>query len=129
MNEYEKEAYSEEKKEEVFCDSSKSNSLEKQKYFKCNFRGCDKIFHKESSLNDHRKCHTKEKPHKCDFPNCSKTFSQLGNLRKHQIVHTGKKIYKCEHPSCGKSFSALYNLKVINNARKVLFSTTTICGC
>jgi len=97
--------------------------MEKQNYFKCDFKGCNKIFHKESSLNDHKKCHTKEKPHKCDFPNCSKTFSQLGNQKKHQIVHTGKKIYKCEHPSCGKSFSALYNLKVLFiNFHKILFT-------
>lgn len=87
-------------------------SVERPKYFKCSFKDCEKIFPKESNLNDHIRTHTGDKPYKCSNKDCGKSFSQLGNLKKHETVHLGEKPFYCEYPGCGKGFSAMYNLKV-----------------
>lgn len=94
--------------------SQSDDTNERPKYYKCYFKDCDKLFPKESNLNDHIRTHTGEKPYKCGFENCGKSFSQLGNLKKHETMHIGDKAFYCEYPGCGKGFSAMYNLKVIN---------------
>jgi len=107
------------------------DSHERPKYFKCTFKGCEKIFPKESNLNDHIRTHTGERPYKCQHDGCGKSFSQLGNLRKHETVHIGEKAFYCDHPECGKVFSALYNLKIhsrVHTGEKPYKCTIEACG-
>ena len=112
-DEYEPSKYQRKCKEKIsrkFVVEKDEYSGEKPKYFRC--LECDKIFPKESNLNDHLRTHTGEKPYKCNFESCGKGFSQLGNLKKHETVHFGEKAFYCEFDGCGKGFSAMYNLKV-----------------
>ncbi len=54
--------------------------------FKCGV--CDKVFKRESHLNQHAKVH-ENKEWECDV--CKKTFTTKYFLRKHKRLHTGKK--------------------------------------
>lgn len=54
--------------------------------FKCNFKGCDKVFTRLLYIENHIRIHNGERPFICNF--CGMSFTQTGNLNKHlQNIH------------------------------------------
>ena len=85
---------------------------DKNKYYRCSYKDCNKVFLKQSNLKDHIRARTGEKPYTCSHPWCGKTFSRHLNMKKHEKIHLGNKKYFNSYPNCGKKFSASYNQKI-----------------
>lgn len=77
-------------KDGAFNDSADKLS-EKHKPLHCQF--CNKIFFKNSRLQEHLRVHTGEKPFKCDI--CDKGFRLNMRLKDHLRRHNDKKEFSC----------------------------------
>ena len=67
----------------------------KQKRFRCPWKGCTKSFRFKSYLTSHLNFHRKERPYLCD--QCGFKAMNRQNLNRHKRKHTGLRGYKCEY--------------------------------
>ncbi|XP_054167596.1 zinc finger protein 62 homolog [Oppia nitens] len=83
----------------------------------CTVDGCDKSYITLSSLDTHRKDHTK--PYQCSWPGCEARYGANDKLRDHMNVHQDKDsqsqgsstVHKCDYNGCDKQFRFIYLLK------------------
>lgn len=68
----------------------------------CTWSGCNKSFHKLSSLTRHMRVHTGDRPYECHL--CPLTFNEKGNLSRHLRIHDNQREYKCEIHGCTSAF-------------------------
>ena len=54
-------------------------------HFICQYRGCDRLFAKSTSLIVHYWRHANVRPYKCDL--CEASFTQSGTLSRHKRIH------------------------------------------
>lgn len=103
----------------------KSNTISSTK---CHI--CDKVFKRESHLNQHMKVHD-NKQWECDV--CKKTFTTKYFLKKHKRLHTGKQLYQVSHKLKTKYLSMHCQVKrrmpVIFVASLSHFNNPTISTC
>ena len=108
-----------EEKKEVPKENNEINysvvKKDSKKFFKCNFKGCNKLYKsKENLILHYRNKHLSQKPYQCDY--CSVSFSHRNGKTYHERkVHTLVFPHKCSFPNCEMKFaskSALtYHLK------------------
>lgn len=66
---------------------SNTTSPKSEKFFECEFEGCNKKFKRFEHKKRHERSHTNEKPFQCDEPGCGRFFSRSDNLTQHKRIH------------------------------------------
>ena len=72
------------------------------KMFKCDMKGCDKLFSTKFSLKRHIMIHVNKKNFVCSV--CQKPFVLPQYLEEHEFTHTGAKPYICGIGGCLEAF-------------------------
>lgn len=84
----------------------------REKPYKCDHPGCDRLFSFPAHLRSHvQQFHISYRPCKCDFPSCGKRFYTPQHLNVHKRIHTGERPFVCPYPECNKAFTTAGNLK------------------
>lgn len=101
------------------------------KKYPCPFKGCGRVFTKESVRDKHVGYHYKSRPFKCHI--CSKSYTQNGNLKKHMRVHKNPDIKNRRRhiwEFCGKGYTEKYNLKVrLHSAGNLVLGSFNKISC
>lgn len=71
------------------------NTISTTKQYCCEVEGCGKILSSASTLNVHKRTHTKERPFICDVQGCDKSYKGITALKEHKLTHTGEKPHTC----------------------------------
>jgi KRAB domain-containing zinc finger protein len=69
-----------------------------KKVFKCDTRGCERLFSSKFSLKRHNLTHLGQKNHICKH--CNKAFVLPQYLEEHEYTHTGAKPFICGINGC-----------------------------
>lgn len=89
------------------------NNIEKDKPFKCTFKGCDKHFKTKGNLWTHLKIHSNDRPFKCNFEECKYSTKNKSNLKHHITqIHSVERPFKCAFEKCTYSTKKQGSLKI-----------------
>ncbi|MFT7798448.1 zinc finger protein 76 [Arapaima gigas] len=81
------------------------------KSFRCDYKGCGRLYTTAHHLKVHERAHTGDRPYRCDVPTCGKAFATGYGLKSHLRTHTGEKPYKCPEDMCYKAFKTSGDLQ------------------
>lgn len=83
-------------------DTGKNN--ETDKYWKCKYATCNRLFKEKGNLKTHLRVHIGDKPFECTYLDCKMKFITQGNLKSHLINHLGIKPFRCDFEGCKQSY-------------------------
>ncbi|NXI59970.1 ZNF76 protein, partial [Chloroceryle aenea] len=91
--------------------SSEKGQQVSSRAFRCEYKGCGRLYTTAHHLKVHERAHTGDRPYTCDFPSCGKAFATGYGLKSHVRTHTGEKPYKCPEDVCSKAFKTSGDLQ------------------